>query len=498
MLYVKIVASLNTPMDHKKIFALLPTPVIILLPDDPEFTIVEVNAAYLELATMTRDQLINRGFFEATNHNKYQNYPEGIDLLRMVLEDKEPHQSPMRRYQYPAENGTYYERYFNVLNVPVLNENNEVELIIRSVTDITEIITTQKKEEITKTRLHETSIIMEQGQELANFGNWRWDIADDKVSWSEALYGIYGLDKNSFKANFEGYRQLLHPDDRERVYQLITGALQNGKDVVFEERIIRPNGEMRYLRSWGKVQADCDGKPATMIGACLDITESKLAEIKLQEMHHELELNLQTLAISEKKYSSLFQFSPLPMWVLDIDTLRFLDVNQAAVEHYGYSRNEFLSMTVKKLWKEADVEAFAQQVASKEETYSLVSEHLTKAGNLIHVHIQSTMINFNGKNTRLILAEDITEKQKHIQAIEEQNKKLHEIAWVQSHVVRVPVARIIGLIELYKNYTNSEIDRQQLINNILISANELDSIIKEISGKTDKIFLSENNNALNN
>jgi signal transduction histidine kinase len=116
-----------------------------------------------------------------------------------------------------------------------------------------------------------------------------------------------------------------------------------------------------------------------------------------------------------------------------------------------------------------------------------VFKHKKKNGQIIKVEIQSNFIHFNGKNTRLVLANDITEKQDYIDAIEKQNKHLQDIGWIQSHVVRAPLARIMGLVELFKNYKNADMDKLNLLDNIQISANELDSIVREISAKSEQI-----------
>ncbi|MBS1780856.1 MAG: PAS domain-containing protein [Bacteroidetes bacterium] len=143
--------------------------------------------------------------------------------------------------------------------------------------------------------LNEMSMLMVQGQELANLGNWQWDIVNNIVVWSDVLYHIYGLDKKSFKATFEGYLELLHPEDRQRVYNDISTVLQTGRDIVFEERILRPTGELRNLRSWGRLIRDESGKPIKMIGACLDITESKKTEAERQNYIREIEAQNQQL-----------------------------------------------------------------------------------------------------------------------------------------------------------------------------------------------------------
>jgi len=124
--------------------------------------------------------------------------------------------------------------------------------------------------------IRDANLLMLQSQELAHFGNWRWDIVNDVVSWSPALYAIYGLDQHNFKATFAGYLERLHPDDHDNIYRIIKQVLDTGVGAEFEERVFRPDGSLRYLRSWAKLKSDENGKPLAMIGACLDITEKVL------------------------------------------------------------------------------------------------------------------------------------------------------------------------------------------------------------------------------
>ena len=84
---------------------------------------------------------------------------------------------------------------------------------------------------------------------------------------------------------------------------------------------------------------------------------------------------------------------------------------------------------------------------------------------------------------------DITERLNYILAIEKQNKKLLEIAWTQSHVVRAPLSRIMGLTELIKDPADSGKEKQELLELLQTSANELDEIIRSISEKTEQIDL---------
>ncbi|PTQ92953.1 PAS domain S-box-containing protein [Mucilaginibacter yixingensis] len=132
--------------------------------------------------------------------------------------------------------------------------------------------------------IEETTMLMTQGQELAKFGNWQWDIQNNEVKWSDELYNIYGVDKKVHVATYESYMAMLHTDDREPVRDILFKALNTHEDIVFEERIIRPDGETRHLKSWGRVLCDSNGQPEKMIGSCLDITAAKIAESQLWEI----------------------------------------------------------------------------------------------------------------------------------------------------------------------------------------------------------------------
>lgn len=171
---------------------------------------------------------------------------------------------------------------------PKKPDPEELSIIERAVSLLKVILENKKNLEILK----ETTLLMTQGQDLAHFGNWAWDINNNIVKWSDSLFSIYGVDKNSFKANFEGYLELLHHEDKAYIQQIIQNILTTKEDVEFEERIVRPSGEIRYLKSWAKLKMDDKGVPEKMIGACLDITESK----KIQEELLASETRLRSLA----------------------------------------------------------------------------------------------------------------------------------------------------------------------------------------------------------
>jgi two-component system, cell cycle sensor histidine kinase and response regulator CckA len=125
----------------------------------------------------------------------------------------------------------------------------------------------------------------------------------------------------------------------------------------------------------------------------------------------------------EARYHALFEASPLPMWVFDRETLRFLAVNEAAVRHYGYSREQFEAMRTTDIRSPGDVDAVAEAVAK--DLHGLdgrIWRHRKKDGSLVLVELKGHDFEFAGRQARLILAHDVTERV----AAEEARQRAHE------------------------------------------------------------------------
>lgn len=120
----------------------------------------------------------------------------------------------------------------------------------------------------------------------------------------------------------------------------------------------------------------------------------------------------EALRRSEESYRLLFELHPSPMWVYDLDTLSFLAVNEAAVSSYGYTRDQFLAMTIEGIRPDEERPAFRETV--KDPSRGVVDagtwRHRKKDGTSIDVHVLSNAIEFEGRPARLVLAEDVTQR----------------------------------------------------------------------------------------
>lgn len=122
---------------------------------------------------------------------------------------------------------------------------------------------------------------------------------------------------------------------------------------------------------------------------------------------------------NQRIYQELFENNPHPMWVYDLETLRFLMVNDAAIDHYGYSREEFLRMTIKDIRPAEQIPALLANLEKPPKVVEKTSgwQHLKKDGTRIDLEISSHLLNFEGRPARMVLVNDITERKKTEQAL---------------------------------------------------------------------------------
>jgi PAS domain S-box-containing protein len=141
--------------------------------------------------------------------------------------------------------------------------------------------------------------LLREAQEVAHLGSWEWDMAADRVTWSDELYRIYGLAPQSVEITYERYLERIHPDDRERVNAIVTGAAADGSSFLFEHRTILGDGRVRWLQARGRVLLNDAGKPVRMVGTSQDVTERKqldeLRDTILSTVSHELRTPLTSI-----------------------------------------------------------------------------------------------------------------------------------------------------------------------------------------------------------
>jgi signal transduction histidine kinase/CheY-like chemotaxis protein/PAS domain-containing protein/HPt (histidine-containing phosphotransfer) domain-containing protein len=117
-----------------------------------------------------------------------------------------------------------------------------------------------------------------EAQAIAKIGSWEWDVGSDRVSWSDELYRIYGMDRSELAPTYEGFLARIHPDDRAQVAEVVGAAVMSQDSFEFDARVLRTGGETGCIRGRGLVTRDPEGNAIRMGGTAHDITEQKDAE----------------------------------------------------------------------------------------------------------------------------------------------------------------------------------------------------------------------------
>ncbi|MCW2856311.1 MAG: domain S-box protein [Marmoricola sp.] len=173
---------------------------------------------------------------------------------------------------------------------------------------------------VAEAELGDLTMRVNSAQHLAGMGDYDWHIATDTNQWSDELYRIYGYEPQSFNASYERFLGNIHPDDRERVQAIHQQAYATGEPYRMIERIVRPNGDLRYLSSNGEVIMDASGTPVRMRGTCIDVTERVLAEQDRERV--------------AERFRGLIDAAPEAILVVDADQ-RIVQANPRTAEILG-------------------------------------------------------------------------------------------------------------------------------------------------------------------
>jgi PAS domain S-box-containing protein len=189
----------------------------------------------------------------------------------------------------------------------------------------------------------------------------------------------------------------VHPEDLPRALEALQAGIDHPEHTFkIQLRYQRKDGEWRQLETVGQNRLQ-DPEMAGIVINSRDVTDRWRAEEDVRS--------------SEKQYRLLFQGNPNPMWVFDLETLAFLEVNEAATKHYGYSREEFLAMTVADIQPPEKNDA-TKDVALNTADRSYAGRHRRKDGSLIDVEVIWSQIVFRSRFAALAMAADVTERRR--------------------------------------------------------------------------------------
>ena len=157
--------------------------------------------------------------------------------------------------------------------------------------------------------------------EAAHSGTWEWNLATNQNVWSAELWRLYGLDPKHCKASYAAWRQVIHPDDRDHVEEIVRDAASRGCELNAEWRVVSENQTCRWLMSRGKPVFNENGQPTHYLGVVIDITERKLAEQSLRESeirHRRLFENMTQGVVYQSAAGEIISANPAAQKILGL------------------------------------------------------------------------------------------------------------------------------------------------------------------------------------
>ena len=237
------------------------------------------------------------------------------------------------------------------------------------------------------------------------------------ISWNKGAEQLFGYSKEDTigKSSIGLGIYKLTEDELGFIIQHLTenGTWQSELD------FYKKSGETFTGSVTGNLIKGDDGEIVSYYFIVKDISQQKKNEYELKEANEELEATIyirnKELKQSSDIYRNIFQNSPTPMWIYDLTTYKFLEVNDIALKEYGYSRDEFLSMNLLRISPDSEIERFLTLDRSAQtryvENYPIgIWKHKRKDGSLLDVEISTHLIKYKGHDAKLVLANNITQR----------------------------------------------------------------------------------------
>jgi PAS domain S-box-containing protein len=346
-----------------------------------------------------------------------------------------------KRWVWKAESGSDL-KYYRIAETS-LNGADGSRIVVLS--DITDRRRRQR-------RLERQNDLFEKAQDLADVGAWEYDVESGTLTWTEQVYAIHGLPED-MNPTPEKAIEHYHQEDRSRIEEAFTQAIEEGIPYDEELRIRRPGGEVRWVRTYGEPQTK-EGAVVRIRGAFKDITDRKRRERRANRLR--------------RKYQTLLEGAPDAIVLADQETGRIEEVNQEAAELMGAAPEELVGRNQAQLHPDGEAGRYRQLFEEVCRRSARTGEPETidrfedgsptyvqsDAGEKVPVEISATTIELWGDRLILGIFRDVTEQRRREEALREAKEEAQQASQMKSsllanmsHEIRTPLTSVIGFSE---------------------------------------------------